>query len=320
MIQERPLNRQTDMNVGSPLQVSNLDSATTLSHWRDRLRTLVVLFKLRIVFLLLVGATAGAFLAAGGWPGGRVLLLIWVTGGMAAAGASALNQYWERERDGLMGRTRQRPLVTGEIANPRWVPLVGTLLVVVPVLATLPFNPALSFFLFLGAFIYVGIYTIWLKPRTLLNIVIGGAAGSAAVLSGSAAAGQWNDVGALVLAAILFLWTPFHFWSLAILYREEYRRADVPMLPVQTSPRQAALWVMTHTLPTAVFGLLLVTLPELGWLYMLPVVVVTADLVWRNVRLIANPSQRNARALFISSNMYLLILLLAICLDLTLAI
>jgi protoheme IX farnesyltransferase len=152
----------------------------------------------------------------------------------------------------------------------------------------------------------------------LLNIVIGGAAGSAAVLSGSAAAGQWNDVGALVLAAILFLWTPFHFWSLAILYREEYRRADVPMLPAQTTPRQAALWVMTHTLPTAVFGLLLATLPDLGWLYFLPVLGVTADLFWRNVRLIADPSKRNARHLFISSNLYLLILLLAICIDITL--
>jgi protoheme IX farnesyltransferase len=320
MIRERPLVHEADIDMGKTMLATSVESASTLLQWRESLRTLAVLFKLRIVFLLLVGATAGAFLAAGGWPGMAVLLLVWVTGGMAAAGASALNQYWERERDGLMGRTRKRPLVTGEIGNPRWVPVVGTLLVVLPVLATLPFNPALSFFLFLGAFIYVGIYTMWLKPRTLLNIVIGGAAGSAAVLSGSAAAGQWNNVGALVLAAILFLWTPFHFWSLAILYREEYRRADVPMLPVQITPRQAALWVMTHTLPTAVFGLLLVTLPELSWLYLLPVLGVTADLIWRNLRLIADPSQRNARGLFISSNIYLLILLLAICLDLMIAI
>jgi protoheme IX farnesyltransferase len=294
-----------------------LDGNSALAWWREGLRTAVVLFKLRIVFLLLVAATAGGFLAANGWPGVDVLLLTWITGGMAAAGASGLNQFWERERDGLMARTRRRPLVTGEIANPRWVLVVGTLLVLLPVLAVLPFNPALSFFLFLGAFIYVGIYTIWLKPRTLLNIVIGGAAGSAAVLSGSAAAGQWNDAGALVLAAILFLWTPFHFWSLALLYREEYRRADVPMLPAQTTPRRAAWWVMSHTVPTALFGLLLVTLPELGWLYFLPVAVVTADLFWRNVRLIADPSKRNARRLFISSNLYLLILLLAICIDIT---
>lgn len=323
-VSERPLIPHTTLEKSeahpqpvatAAIQPTQPTQSPALAGWQEWLRRMVVLFKLRIVFLLLMAATAGAFLAAGGWPGLDVFLLTWVAGGMAAAGASALNQFWERERDSLMGRTRKRPLVTGEIANPRWVPLVGTLLVLVPVLATLPFNPALSFFLFLGAFIYVGIYTIWLKPRTLLNIVIGGAAGSAAVLSGSAAAGQWNNVGALVLAAILFLWTPFHFWSLAILYKEEYRRADVPMLPVQTSPRQAAWWVMSHTLPTAVFGLLLVTLPELGWLYLLPVSVVTADLVWRNVRLIADPAPRNARALFMSSNIYLLVLLLAICVD-----
>lgn len=286
--------------------------------WRDHLHTTVVLFKLRIVFLLLMAATGGAFLAAGGWPGWSVLGLTWLAGGMAAAGASSLNQYWERNRDGLMGRTQKRPLVNGDITDARWVPWVGALLIIIPVLAVLPFNRALSFWLLAGAIIYVGIYTIWLKPRTLLNIVIGGAAGSAAVLSGSAAAGDWNNTGALVLAAILFLWTPFHFWSLAILYREEYQRADVPMLPVNTSPQNAAWWVMAHTAPTAVLSLLFVVVPGLGWIYFIPVSLVTADLVIKNVRLIRDPSKPNARALFMSSNYYLLVLLLAICIDMSL--
>ncbi len=292
--------------------------AAAVGGWRSTLRTLVVLFKLRIVFLLLMAATGGAFLAAGGWPGWGVLLLTWVTGGMAAAGASSLNQYWERNRDGLMGRTRQRPLVNGDIADPRWVPWVGVLLIAAPVAVTAFFNPPLAFFLTLGAFIYVVVYTIWLKPRTLLNIVIGGAAGSAAVLSGSAAAGQWNETGALALAAILFLWTPFHFWSLALLYRDEYARADVPMLPTRTSPRSAAWWVMSHTLPTCVLGLLLVALPGLGWLYFVPVAIITADLFYRNVQLIREQSPLNARRLFMSSNYYLLVLLLAICVDMAL--
>ena len=294
----------------------SFETPAVAAGWRSTLQTLMVLFKLRIVFLLLMAATAGLFLAAGGWPGWGALLLIWATGGMAAAGASSLNQYWERNRDGLMGRTRHRPLVNGDIADPRWVPLVGVALVLVPVLAVLPFNRPLAFFLLLGAVIYVGIYTIWLKPRTLLNIVIGGAAGSAAVLSGSAAAGAWNDVGALVLAAILFLWTPFHFWSLAILYRDEYSRADVPMLPTQTTPQRAAWWVMSHTLPTGILSLLLVVLPGLGWLYFLPVLAITVDLFYRNIQLIRDPSPLHARKLFMSSNYYLLVLLLAICVDL----
>ena len=281
--------------------------------WRSKLQLIVVLFKLRIVFLLLMAATGGAFLAAGGWPGVGSLLLLWLTGGMAAAGASALNQYWERESDGKMGRTSQRPLVIGAIEKPAWVPYVATGLIIVPSLAVLPFNPALTFFLLLGALIYVGIYTIWLKPRTLLNIVIGGAAGSAAVLSGSAVVGNWSDPGALVLSLLLVLWTPFHFWSLALLYRDDYARSDVPMLPVHTTPRQAAWWVMSHTLPTGLGGLLLVVLPTLGWVYLIPVAWVTADLLWRNIKLIQTPTAPNARGLFMSSNIYLLVLLLAIC-------
>jgi heme o synthase len=288
---------------------------TTKSRLQQAWHTIVVLFKLRIVFLLLVAATGGAFLAAGGWPGLDILALTWVTGGMAAAGASALNQYWERHSDGAMGRTEKRPLVNGEIQNPGWVPVVALLLILVPSLAVLPSYPALTFFLLLGAFIYVGVYTIWLKPRTLLNIVIGGAAGSAAVLSGSAAAGFWNHPGALVLSLILFLWTPFHFWSLAIMYRDDYQRADVPMLPARTTPQQAAWWVMSHTLPTGLAGLLLAVRPELGWFYFLSMVWVTAVLFWYNIRLIQTPERPQALRLFLTSNVYLLVLLVAICVD-----
>ncbi|MBK8984616.1 MAG: protoheme IX farnesyltransferase [Chloroflexi bacterium] len=309
-ITKAPVQGQTAEPVVTNLSANIASPPTTL---RDKLRIVVVLFKLRIVMLLLMAATGGAFMAAEGWPGVGVLALIWLVGGMAAAGSSSLNQYLERHKDDKMGRTmKKRPLVNGEIPNPQWVPWVGALLIIVPVVAVFPFNRPLSLFLALGAVIYVFIYTIWLKPRTLLNIVIGGAAGSAAVLSGSAAAGYWNSPGALILALLLFLWTPFHFWSLAILYRDDYERADVPMLPVHTTPRQAAWWVMSHTAPTALFGLALVLFPYLGWAYFLPMLIATADLFGRNIRLIHTPSKENARGLFISSNLYLSVLLLAI--------
>ncbi len=287
-------------------------AAPIKSGWRKQMQTIVILFKLRIVFLLLMAATGGAFLAAAGWPGLQAMGLVWIAGGMAAAGASALNQYWERDTDGQMGRTAKRPLVTGEIADPRWVPIVASLLIIVPVIITFTFNRPLAFFLLLGAIIYVGIYTIWLKPRTLLNIVIGGAAGSAAVLTGSAAVGNWNDPGALILSLLLFLWTPFHFWSLALLYRDEYAQSDIPMLPVHSTPKQAAWWVMLHTLPTAVFSILMVSLPTLGIIYLIPVTLVSADLIWKNVKLIKDPSPPNARAVFMASNIYLMVLLCAI--------
>jgi protoheme IX farnesyltransferase len=306
-------NLSKEGNADATTTFRKRESASGKAGWRAKMDTFIVLFKLRVVFLLVVAATAGAFLAAQGWPGINTLLLTWVTGGMAAAGASALNQYWERKSDASMIRTSSRPLVTGEIANPIWVTFAGLLLILIPSLAVYSFNPALTFWLLTGAFIYVVIYTIWLKPRTLLNVVIGGIAGSAAVLSGSAAAGMWNAPGAVVLALILFLWSPFHFWSLALLYRNDYARADFPMLPAQTSPRGAAAWIMVHTIPTGIAGLALAALPFLGWSYLLPVALITVDLFWRSLNLLQDPSPRNARKVFISSNIYLLVLLVAIC-------
>jgi protoheme IX farnesyltransferase len=203
-------------------------------------------------------------------------------------------------------------LVTGDF-RPRWVLWASIGLILVPSLLVLPFNPALTFFLVAGAVIYVGIYTIWLKPRTLLNIVIGGAAGSAAVMSGGAAAGAWRDPGVIALALLVFIWTPSHFWSLAILYRQDYAKARVPMLPVQTTMRRSALWVLLHTGIAGLIALLLAFTPNLGWAYLIPVALATIDLYIRNVRLIANPTPSNARSLFISSNVYLMVVLLAIC-------
>ncbi len=296
-----------------PIRLTAGDGAVRLADWRSFLRMLVVLFKLRIVFLLLMAAVAGAFLGAGGWPGIDILLIVLITGGMAASGASALNQYFERQSDALMRRTQTRPLVTGAIPRARVVVPVSIALIVIPSLAVLPFNPALAFFLVLGAVIYVVIYTLWLKPRTLLNIVIGGAAGSAAVMAGGAAAGAWRDPAVITLALLLFLWTPFHFWSLAIMYRDDYQKAGVPMLPAQTSVQAAAWWIMLHSLAATLAALALATYPALGWSYLLPVLVVTVSLLWRNILLVRQPTRGRSIALFVSSNIYLLVVLIAVC-------
>jgi protoheme IX farnesyltransferase len=277
-------------------------------------RSLMALFKVRIVVLLLFAAVGGLFLAAGGWPGMGRLAMLLLTGGLAAGGASALNEYMERDSDALMVRTRhRRPLVTGAISWPDWVPYVAALMIVVPALAVLPFNPPLTLFLLLGAAIYLGIYTAWLKPRTPLNIVVGGAAGSAAVLSGSAAAGHWHATGALLLALLIFAWTPTHFWSLAIIYREDYARGSFPMLPVRIAPRAASGWVLLHTGATALAALALATQPHLGWVYLAPVGLATLILLARSVQLVTSPGEEQARALFLASNLYLAIVLFMIC-------
>jgi protoheme IX farnesyltransferase len=279
------------------------------------LAALPELLKLRIVALLLLAAVGGAFLGAGGPPSLGPLTVLLVTGAMASGGASALNQYLERHSDALMRRTRARPLVEGRVRRPAWVLALGLALVAIPVLAMLPFNPPLSFFLALGAAIYVGIYTLWLKPRSTLNIVIGGAAGSAAVLSGGAAVGAWSAPAVWVLALMLFLWTPSHFWSLALLYRADYQRADFPMLPARVSPRQAAGWVALHTGATALAGLLLGLSPGMGPAYWAVSLLAALDLAYHNARLIKEPVPRRARALFMASNRYLMLVLLAIMVE-----
>jgi protoheme IX farnesyltransferase len=306
------------MSISDIPKREKLTSATAViiprpkMNWRETARMLSILFKSRVVSLLLLAAVGGAFLGARGWPGLDILLLVIITGGLAASGAAGMNQYLEKDSDGLMGRTKKRPLVTGDV-SPRGVLIASILMILVPSLLVLPFNPAMTFYLLLGAVIYVGIYTIWLKPRTLLNIVIGGAAGSAAVMSGGAAAGNWQDPAVISLALLVFLWTPSHFWSLAILYRNDYAKAHVPMLPVQTSQKAAAAWVFLHTGAAGLAALLLAVSPALGWLYLIPVVLVTADMLLRNIKLMMKPNPKNARALFISSNIYLMVVLLAVC-------
>ena len=280
-------------------------------------RLLSVLFKTRVVGLLLLAAVGGAFLAESGVPTWRDLVILIIAGGLSASGAGALNGYIERDSDALMSRTRLRPLVVGTIQHPGWVPYVSLLMIIVPCLAMLPSNAPMALFLFLGAFIYVGIYTLWLKSRTILNIVVGGAAGSAAVLSGSAVVGVWNDPGAIVMAALLFSWTPMHFWSLAIVCRDDYRMSDTPMLPVQLNIRQSAYWIMLHTIITGLAALSLGVLPELGWFYFVPIFAMTLMLVVQNARLIVYPEVIEARKMFHGSNIYLAAIILLICVNIT---
>jgi protoheme IX farnesyltransferase len=282
---------------------------------RSVLGTIVTLFKLRVVLLLLFAAAGGAVLAAAGGAAlsGWDMLLLLISGGMSAAGASALNQYIERERDGLMQRTRRRPLVAGALRRPWWAVAAGLGLVGLATLIALPFNAPLAFFNLLGAIIYVAVYTLWLKPRTLLNIIIGGAAGSCAVLSGGAAVGAWSDPGVWLLALLVFAWTPTHFWSLALAYRDDYAQADVPMLPVHTSPRRAAGWILLHTALTGLAALSLATRPGLGLAYALTAVLATLWLWQRSIQLWNRPARQTAMALFVSSNAYLGLILLAIC-------
>ncbi len=279
------------------------------------LRNLAVLFKLPVVALLLFAATGGALLGAGAWPGLGDWAVLALSGGLVSAGASAINQYLERRSDAQMGRTRRRPLATGALARPAWVPVVGGLMVLGPILAVWPGNPALALFLFLGAFVYLLVYTLWLKPRTALNIVIGGAAGSCTVLSGGAAVGNWADPGVLVLALLVLAWTPIHFWSLALACRDDYARVGVPMLPVHATPRRAAFWSWLHGLAAVALGLGLGRHPSLGAVYLVSASGAGLALLAAGWRLLRRPTAGWAWRVFHISNVYLALLLASVCLD-----
>jgi protoheme IX farnesyltransferase len=242
----------------------------------------------------------------------QALTLVLITGGLSAAGASAVNQYLERDRDAQMKRTRKRPLPSGAVEKSIWVLIVGSGMVVFAVALSAVFNPALTISNALGAIIYIGVYTFWLKPRTVLNIVIGGAAGSMAVISGGAASHAWSEPGVLALALLVFAWTPTHFWSLAMAYRKDYATAGFPMLPVSVTSHQAAWWVAVHTFTTGFIAFVLGFHPALGLIYLIPVGLLSIQYMHLTIQLLRNPEGKLALSLFKFSNIYLSIVQLII--------
>lgn len=278
------------------------------------------LFKLRIGALIGLTALAGAAVAPGPLPGAGsiALLVLAVTGAAAAAGG--FNQYVERELDARMERTRRRPFASGRLApDRRFLWLLGFLLAVSVAAAAAAANALAAAYVFLGAFFYGVVYTVWLKRRTWWNIVIGGAAGSFAVLAGAAAVvpGAPAAVPA-ILAGVLFLWTPPHFWSLAILCRDDYARASVPMLPVVIGSARCARMVLAHTLALVALSLTPLAFGA-GWLYGAAAAAGGALFVATSLRLALEPSASNARDNFAASLVQLGALLGAAILERALA-
>ena len=282
---------------------------------RETLGLLYGTFKLRIGSAIMLSALAGMAVAPGSAPApGRVALLALAVL-LSSASAGAFNQMMERDLDRRMARTRNRPFVTGRLhAGAGWFSII-VLMTLVPVLAVaLIINGAAALFVFLGAFVYGIVYTLWLKRRSWLNIVVGGLAGSFAVLAGAAAVDPHIGVPALLLALVLFLWTPPHFWSLAIVYRDDYAGAGVPMLPVVHGNAIAARVILAHTLALFVLSLL----PAwygLGPIYLAGALLGGLYFVHRSVRLVIRPDAATARANFRASLLQLCVLLLAAILD-----
>jgi protoheme IX farnesyltransferase len=294
------------------------EAAPRPARWRrvaSRVALYVGLTKPRIVLLLLVTTVPAMVLAAGGLPSPWLVAATLLGGTACAAGANAINQYLERDRDRVMTRTRDRPLPAGRVAPRRALAFgVGLGVAGFAFLATavglLPASLSLGALLF-----YVLVYTLWLKPTSPQNIVIGGAAGAVPPLVGWAAVTGGIGLPAVVLFAVVFLWTPPHFWSLALRHLRDYEAAGVPMLPVVAGERATARRALLYAGATVAASLALVPAAGMGPAYLASAVVLGAWFLWRAAGLVRRPSPGAALLLFRTSIPYLALLFAAVALD-----
>jgi protoheme IX farnesyltransferase len=284
-----------------------------------RWRTVLAIFKLRIGVIIAVTAMAGIAVQPGAGLHALQVTAVFLAVLLASASAGAFNQYYEVDLDLRMRRTRARPFAAGRLQRHRgWLLLIVLLAVVGVGLAWLATNALSAFFTFLGAFFYAVVYTVWLKRRTWWNIVIGGMAGSFSVLAGAAAVTPDLSPQALALAVILFLWTPPHFWSLAIVCRDDYVAAGVPMLPAVRGIDVTAKAIFAHVV--ALVGLsLLLPLWGAGPIYLAGAAAGGAWFAARAWQLVRAPSTEAARRAFRASLVQLSVLLLVAMLDAALA-
>jgi protoheme IX farnesyltransferase len=278
-------------------------------------RMTVSLLKLRIGFAIAASALAGIAAANGPSPS------LWQSAGLALAvlgasgAAGAFNHYYERDLDRLMKRTRSRPFASGLFqASPAWPAGFLVLLLASLALAGATGGTMAAAFVFLGAFTYGIVYTVWLKRRSVWNIVVGGLAGSFAVLAGAAAVDPSPQVVPTLLAIVLFLWTPPHFWSLAAAKGDDYTRAGVPMLPLVAPTYAWTLAILSHTVALVAVSLVPLWFGK-GLFYGLGAGCGGAIFVFGSWRLHRQPTKKNAMKNFLASLLQLALLIAGILLD-----
>jgi protoheme IX farnesyltransferase len=295
------------------------DAALTEEARRSVVGDYYELTKPRITLLVLITTVAAMVWAEGGLPPAGLTLATLVGMACASGGGAALNHVLDRDLDRKMERTRLRPVADGRI-SPAAATAFGIALNVIAAIVLLAFTNVLTAVLAIGgSAFYVVIYTMLLKRRTPQNIVIGGAAGAIPPLAGWAAVTGELGLAPIVMFLIIFLWTPPHFWALAILKRDEYARAGVPMLPVVASERSTALQILAYTVLLAAVSLIPVATGLLGFLYAAVAVLLGIRFIWLARRLLVTHSPLAARATFLFSLLYLALLFAAMGADRVLA-
>jgi protoheme IX farnesyltransferase len=291
---------------------ARLRIVTGAAAWRDY----VTLTKPRIMSLLVLTAVCAMVAAAGGAPALPALLALVIGGGLACGGASALNHVIDRDIDRLMGpRTASRPVAAGRI-SPRRAVAFAAVLLAASFVVMVAFDNLLAAALALsGGAYYVVVYTLWLKRTTPHNIVIGGAAGAIPTLSGWAAAGGHLGLGAVYLFAIVLVWTPPHFWALALLLERQYAAARIPMMPVVRGARATARQVLAYSVVLVALTLVPGLLGTFGAVYLGAAFALGVAFVVLAWRLWRDNTPARAGVLFHFSLLYLALLFVAVALD-----
>jgi heme o synthase len=294
-----------------PLRVEGRRRSSAVAVARDY----VSLTKPRIIALLLLTTVATMYVGDPSGPALSVILWTMLGGYLAAGGAGAINHYLDRERDARMARTRGRPLASGRIEPWHGLVFGIALGAAAAVQLALTVNALAAALAVAGLLGYAVVYTVWLKPATPQNIVIGGAAGAVPPLVGWAAATGGLSLEALLPFAIVFFWTPPHFWALALLIKDEYARTGVPMMPVVRGEGATRRLILAYSLLLVVITALPFATGVLGGAYIAAALALGAGFVALAVRLWLAPSRRAALQVYLASLAYLAALFVAMALD-----
>ncbi|HYF47660.1 MAG TPA: heme o synthase [Acidimicrobiales bacterium] len=290
-------------------------AVTTLTTTRSRLGAYVALTKPRIIELLLVTTVPVMFVAERGVPSLGLVAVTVLGGSLAAGGANAINMVVDRDIDALMERTRNRPLVTGELTPGAALAFAVGLEVAAFALLWAAVNLLSAVLAVAACLFYVFVYTLWLKRTSSQNIVIGGAAGAVPTLIGWTAVTGELDWAPVVLFGVIFFWTPPHFWALAIRYRDDYAAADVPMLPSVADDRVVGRQIVAYAVVVWALSVAFVPVADMGWVYTVAAVALGGVFTGQCLRLNGDPSPARAMALFHGSITYVSLLFGAMALD-----
>ncbi len=282
---------------------------------RPRILAYLALTKPRIIELLLVTTIPTMIVADHGIPSIWLMVATVIGGSLAAGGANAFNMVIDRDIDQLMERTRNRPLVTGELTMMKAIVFAFSLEISAFAWMWILVNPLSAILAVSATVFYVFVYTLWLKRRSTSNIVIGGAAGAVPVLVGWSAVTNGLAWPPLVLFAIIFVWTPPHFWALAIRYRDDYRAAEIPMLPVVETIRATALRILGYTLVLWALTVIFAPVAAMGAVYMVAAILLGGIFVFLAVQVLRLPEPARAMRLFGWSITYVTLLFGSMAVD-----